>query len=382
VELLNSQDWCTVHYPACIFATEKHGVFPFERFAYDALRVAPEAFSAVSLPAVVAVSFDRDGTRAPWLLNAWVREDKLTGGFAIEATPFTPPVLLAICHRIARPLFDADGRFDEWHTTPNSLNKELVAIGNLINSAAATAREQGLGPALLQLRDGGQYTFATLPHTTLYFDSAVQALVNHEAAHAYMRHLERIKTPVSDLDRKAFEFMADLTATSWMYRKFIVNTPNTDEYREMRGFSTHDEALRANARTVLEAQLTLLALAGITDLLRTKGPATFEGGRSHPHSMVRYQMQQLHFLTLILSNFSEAFAQKHVDELDDWWLNVLLLLTRAGLLPPVAEAVFTDDAHFAAVRRAGELAEELQVAELIKAAPFLRTLTTMDRRKR
>jgi hypothetical protein len=360
---------------------EKHGVFPFERFAYDALRIAPDALSAASLPTVVAVTFDRDGRRDPWLLNAWVREDNLTGGFAIEATPFTPPVLLAICHRVARPLFDANGRFDEWHASPRSLNEELIAIGDLIVGAAATLRERGLGPALEQLRDGGHYTLATLPGTTTYFDSAVQALVNHETAHAYMGHLERVRTRLSDLDRKAFEFMADLTATSWMYRKFIVNTPNTDEYREMRGVSTHDEALRANARTVLEAQLTLLVFAGIAEVLRTRAPATFEGGRTHPHTMVRYQMQQVHFLTLVLSNFSEAFAQKHIHELDDWWENVLLLLTRAGLLPPPTESLFTDDAHFAAVRRAGELGEELQVAELMKAGPFLRKLTAMDRSK-
>jgi hypothetical protein len=381
MELLNSQAWCTVHYPAAIFAMEKHGVFPFERFAYDALRIAPEVLSAASLPTAVTVTFDRDGRRDPWLLGAWVREDNATGGVAIEATPFTPSVLLAICHRLARPLFDGSGRFDEWCASPKRLNDELTALGNLVVGAEATCCQRGLGPALEQLRDGGQYTFATLPGTTIYFDSAVQALVNHEAAHAYMRHLERIRASPSDVDRKAFEFMADLVATSWMYRRFVVNTPNTNEYREMRGLSTHTEALRANARTVLEAQLTLLVFAAFAEIIRTRAPATFKGGRSHPHTLIRYQMQQVHFLTLILSNFSEVFAEEHMRNLDDWWENVLLLLARAGLLPLPTESLFTDDAHFAAVRRAGDLAEELQVAELMKAGPFLRNLTAMDRRK-
>ena len=381
MDLLKSQAWCTVHYPACIFAMEKHGVFPFERFAYDALRIAPEVLSSASLPSAVAVTFDRDGRRDPWVLSAWVREDNATGGVAIEATPFTPSVLLAICHRVARPLFDTNGRFDEWCASPKTLNEELTALGNLVVRAEATCHERGLGPALEQLRDGGQYTFATLPGTTTYFDSAVQALVNHEAAHAYMRHLELIRTSLGDVDRKAFEFMADLVATSWMYRRFVVNTPNTAEYRQMRGFSTHNEALRANARTVLEAQLTLLMFAAFAEVLRTRAPATFRGGITHPHTLIRYQMQQVHFLTLILSNFSEVFAGDHMQTLDDWWENVLVLLTRAGLLPPPTETLFTDDAHFAAVRRAGELAEELQVTELIKAVPFLRTLTAMDRGK-
>lgn len=357
-------------------------MFPFERFAYDALRIAPQVFRSVSLPAVVAVTFDRDSIHAPWLLNAWVRDDKQTDGFAIEATPFTPPVLLAICHRIARPLFDANGRFDEWRTAPKRLNEEVVALGNLIERAARTARERGLGAALLQLRDGGQYTFSTLPGTTIYFDSAVQALVNHEVAHAYMRHLERIRTPVTDLDRKAFELMADLTATSWMYRKFVILTPDTAQYREMRGFATHSDALRANARTVLEAQLSLLVFAAIAEVLRTRAPATFKGGRTHPHTMVRYMMQQVHFMTLILSNFPETFTQEHTRVLDDWLQEVLQLLTVIGLVPPPTESLVTDDGHFAAVRRAGELAEEMKVVELMKAVPFLRTLTAMNRGQR
>jgi hypothetical protein len=123
--------------------------------------------------------------------------------------------------------------------------------------------------------------------------------------------------------------------------------------REMRGLSTHSDSLRANARTVLEAQLTLLVFAAIAEVLRTKAPATFEGGRTHPHTMVRYMMQQVHFMTLILSNFPETFTQGHARELDAWLQEVLLLLTVIGLVPPPTESLVMDDGHFAAVRRAG-----------------------------
>ena len=77
----------------------------------------------------------------------------------------------------------------------------------------------------------------------------------------------------------------------------------------------------------------------------------------------------------------EVFSQNHMDTTRWLVAERLLLLMSGGLLPPTTESVFTSDAHVAAVRRAVELAEELQVAELMKAVTFLRKLTAMDRRK-
>lgn len=377
--ILDSTEWSTVHYPSAVFGTEKHGVFPFERFAFDALRIATEALAAVSLPAAVSVTFDPHGRADPWALNAWIRQEPNTRGYAIETTLFTPPVLLALCHRVIRPLFSYEDTSRSWRNDPTGLHAELTAIGNLVIAAANTCRNGGVGRALLELRDGGRYSLFDLPVTAQYFDAAVQFIVNHEAAHAYVKQFERLRTGIGALDLKAYEFLADLTATSWMYRKFIVNTPHTPAYRELREFDTHDEAIRANTQTVLESQLTVLAFLALSEATRTRSPVTLGEGPRHPHTMVRYLMQQVHFMTLVLSNYSSAFDDGHLEAIDGWWREAMLLLTTAGLLPQDTEDVLTDDKFFAAVRRAGELAETLQVEELRKAAPFLRQMAAIAR---
>ena len=378
--VIDSREWASVRYPSAIFGTEKHGVYPFERFAYDALHITTEALSAVSLPADVLVTFDADGGADPWALNAWIREAPTTGGYAIETTPFTPPVLMVLCHRIFRPMFDEDDTLQRWSEEPKRLHDELLPVAKLVLHAARTCRERGLGHALVELRDGG-YTVEDLADAAHYFTGAVQFIANHEAAHAYMRQFERLKHGLSAVDLKAFEFLADLTATSWMYRRYVVNTPDTEEYRRRRGVGTHSEAIRANSRYVLESQLIVLAFLGFAEVLSTRAPARFREGPTHPHTMVRYLLQQIHFTTLVLSNFDHAFSPRDVEELDERWQAVMLLLTIVGLVPHDTEDILTDDGYFAAVRRAGELAEELQIRELQKAASFLRGIKAIPRPK-
>lgn len=265
----------------------------------------------------------------------------------------------------------------QWSQQPNQLQLEFGKLGALVTSAAIECKKRGVGSALMKLRDGAGCSLQELTGTVDYFDSAVQFIVNHETAHAYVQQFERMRTGLSDLDRQAFEFLADLTATSWMYRKFVVLTPDTTEYRKLRGCRTHYQAIRANTKMVLASQLTVLAFLGLGEALQADGRVTFEGGRTHPHTMVRYLVQQIHFMTLVLSNYPDAFPPKQLRIIDKWWNTVMVLFTVVGLVPCNTEDVLTNDEHFAAARRAGELAEELGVAELRKAAPFLKSMTAV-----
>jgi hypothetical protein len=314
-------------------------------------------------------------------LSAWISPDAGdVSSYVIQTTIFTPPFLLALAHRIARPLFDVAGTLDQWKNNPLLLRAELQACANLILGARATYQSKGMGPALQDLRDGAGYTLANIAQSLNYFDVAVQFIVNHEAAHVYVGQFARMHKPMSNLDRKAFEFLADLTATSWLYRQFVVNTPHTREYLELRGHESRDESIRANTDIVLQGQLLVLTFLGLAEALRSNGRISMDGGRVHPHTMLRYMLQQTHFLTLVLSNFESAYPAPYDESMDRWWFEVVSLLTQVGLVPATARKAVLDDEEFRAVRRAGELADELKVAELSKAAAFLRGLAAIQMR--
>jgi len=372
-------EWCRVIYPASALGLEKHGFFPYERFAYDALRIGTEALGTVGLSTALTVSFDSEPEGVdPSTLNAWIRElEDGSGSYAITTTLFTPPVLLALCHRIGVPLFnESDSK--GWAKKPELLQKELQAIASMLVAASKALRSHGASSAGRTLRDGGGYTLTTLPDSVNLFDAVAQFIVNHEAAHAYVKQFERLRVDLSAEDHKAFEFLADLTATSWMYRKFVVNTPDTDAYRDARQAKTHNDAIRANVYAVLESQLLVLIFLALSEAICTGGRVTLEGGSLHPHAIVRHSLLQAHFLTLVFSNYPLAFPDSEMKSLDKWWSDVMLLLYKVGLVPISALNAMVDDEHFIAVRRAGELAEELGVAELKKAVPFLTQLRAMN----
>jgi len=94
--------------------------------------------------------------------------------------------------------------------------------------------------------------------------------------------------------------------------------------------------------------------------------------------MLRYMLQQIHFLTLVLSNYQSAYPPPRDLSVDRWRMVVVDLLTQVGLIPRTAHGAVMEDEHFKAIRRAGDLADELAVAELSKVGSFLRELTAVQ----
>lgn len=63
----------------------------------------------------------------------------------------------------------------------------------------------------------------------------------HEIAHAHTQHIAYAAS--RPVEKPALELIADLLATQWFYQKMVVNTPDTEQYRDFRKLSTHSQAI-------------------------------------------------------------------------------------------------------------------------------------------
>lgn len=372
---MDSHAPCSVEYPAAVFATERTGIFPFERFAYNVLRIGAEALAASSQLPCVSVAFDPHGRADPAAVNAWIQLDSTGAGYRIETTPFTPPLLLSLCHTVLDPLFSQPTISQQWLEDPSQLVARVKHLQELARSARSILVSEGLGAALVHLRDHGGYGIYSKGSATDFFDGVVQFIACHEAAHAYVKQFSRPAHSMAALDAQAFEFVADLVATSWLYRRLIVHTPDNPDYRRFRGARTHNHALRLNVQYVLGSQLAFVAFLGLGEIIHRNAPARLEGGPTHPHTVMRYFIQQVHFMTLVESNFPKLLQRRHQRDIGAWWTDSMTALHSAGLVPDDTRSVLTSDAEYMAVRRAGELAQELDLPETRKAAPFLLSMS-------
>ncbi len=370
-------EFSTVSYPSCLFLLERPGVFPYERFAYNALRIGVEALNAASLPDRLEIGFDLGlSTGKPWTLNAEVAPiggSASPMGYRIETSPFTPLVLFGVSHRIGNRLFDPVV-FKKWQSEPESFVAEIQSVAQVIAEAVKEYRIRGLGYSLKTLIEQFGLSLSNLYKSVDDFDASVQLIVHHEVAHAYVDQFAHMNNGMPEQDFRAFEFIADMVATSWLYTGLIVNTPDSEGYREMRGFSTHVESIRENTKWVLRAQLIVLVFSALSGAIRRGGKVSLEGGPLHPHTHLRYMMQQVHFMTLVLSNYGDTFNSKELEAVDKLWREALGIFITAGLVPVGELNVLFDDARFADIRRAATIAQELDITELRNAHPFLAQL--------
>ncbi len=85
-------------------------------------------------------------------------------------------------------------------------------------------------------------------------------------------------------------------------------------------------------------------------------------------------MQQIFFMTLVLSNYKDLFNDQELEAVDELWQEALNLFVVAGLMPVNDLNVLFDDTRFADIRRAGTIAQDLDIAELRGAQSFLAQL--------
>ncbi|HEX7902561.1 MAG TPA: hypothetical protein VF487_01690 [Chitinophagaceae bacterium] len=314
-----------IKYPFEIFELEKVEIYPFERFAYNALTAGVQTLKSKNLPHDLTVNLTEN---KGFHLDVYVaiKYDLEPYRFEIITNVYTPPILVGICHVFGKSLYPSD-KFDALLNDNNGYYKLLFDFGTALNHARKESHDDcGKFSTLLFEKIGlGIHNISEISH---YYDLCSKMITYHEVAHAYIGQLSSgTHTP---LENRAFEIIADLTAMTWFYRKMIVGTPDSAEYRKLRGTSTHEESLVVNTIDCLNAINLMLTYFGLANAFMKKGQVTLEGGKHHPHSFFRCFIQNIHLSTLVQSNYN--FASKDLEIVDAIWSNYTQLLFKNGFI--------------------------------------------------
>lgn len=374
---LDTASFSNANYPSCVFLLERAGTFSYERFAYNSLRIGVEALNAKGFTDQISVDFSLGLDRQqPWTLNAEIAtigDSEGQDGYRIRTSPFTPLVLHGISYQVGNKLLDLE-ILVQWLSEPDKFSEEIRSIAQMIQRAVKGYRNNSLGESLNTLIEGFELNLENIYKSVDDFDVTVKFIVMHEVAHAYVNQFEYMSEGIPKQDFRAFEYVADLVATSWLYSGIIVNTPDSEGYRKTRGFWSHEESIRENTIWVLRSQLIVLIFLALASAIREKGKVSMEGGMLHPHTYLRYMMQQNHFMTLVLSNYKGSFNSEQIETVDKLWQEALKLFTITGLVPTDELNAIFDDDKFSDIRRAGVIAEKLDIPELRGAHKFLEQL--------
>jgi hypothetical protein len=163
-------------------------------------------------------------------------------------------------------------------------------------------------------------------------------------------------------------------ATEWFYNEMIVNTPDSEEYRHLRGMTSHADSIFLNALITLQSQQALLVLMAVAGAQRTGGAVSLASGEVHPPSMQRYMLQHVHLFTLIASNFGTLLSPQHFQALERNWDEKQDALVLAGVIPIEDMATILDTRECDTVETAANLIKELHVPELQKVLPTLESM--------
>lgn len=357
-----------VEYPSAIFSLERHEIYPYDRFAYNLLHVATEALHKKGLPQRIFLSF-LEGTadNTWWFFNASI--DRLDGnsegsnGFHISSTPLTPILLFSICHTMGYAMFD-EHEDQSRAVEPEIISKKLRSVGDALSNATLIYREKGLASAIRSITESLGIGVFNIERATTYYDVCTQYLTNHEIAHAYVGQLSKNTRRFSDSERHAFEFIVDLIATEWIYNKMIVNTPDTAEYRNIRGTKSHAESILSNALLVCQSQLLIFLTMAFAGALLNRGKVILDGGDVHPNSLIRHMMMDVHFWTLFESNYSTLLSVDQLKELNDYTHSFFGVFAHAGLFSIDDTKAFTHKSNLEDYENAQSLISEFKIKEL------------------
>ena len=356
-----------VLYPSSIFRLEKHEIFPFERFAYCAMKIGADVLPPANLPNSIEISFDDSNSifKYPWLVNAGIMQNIYGDGFKIITTSLTPVIIMAICHSIGLYLFNSDHDLDKFE-----FRKKVTDLGNNLNSLINSYNNDGLQKSIRSLFDDIGLGIFNFSAPVLFFDLTTQFIVNHEIAHAYAGQLTS-KHNYSEGENRAFEFIVDLVATEWLYNKMIRNTPDTEEYRNLRGVKNYSESIIENTMTTLDMQINTVLVFAFAGAIVNGGHFSLEGGISHPHPLSRYGLQMMHLTTLVLSNYKDIFSKEVETELGDRWTYYFSFLIESGLISQNDIKAMASGTFYADLKDAIGLINTHNILELKKVVPFL-----------
>jgi hypothetical protein len=379
----HSSEIARIEIPSVLFNLEKHEIFPYERFAYNALKIGVELLADVNLTTNITIDFN-ESPDEPWLMNAAIRPERTLGGaisaFCISTTPLTPQFLLAICRSLGNGFAEAES-LERWLRDPAEFRTMMDDLGRAIGESAKVAISADLATAVRRLTDRIGLTLNNIHESISYYDAVTHFIVGHEVAHAYVGQLNRTTRRLSKQEYRAFEFIVDLLAARWTYMKFVGFTPDSQEYRESRGFADHSEAIHANSQMVVEAQLIMLAFMAISGAINSRSSVSLDGGDLHPHGCVRFLIQNVHLLTLIFANQGQHFSESQMRQLHVFSTAILTMFAESGLVPTEDMMALADPKHFLDVNVAASLIEEFKIRELRQSEDFLADLRAMSSKR-
>lgn len=366
-----------IKYPSSIFTLHKHELIPYERLAYNILKIGIEALHNASLPESLIIDYTKLPARtAPWSINASISaqmtENGKLAGFIINLPEFLPAIIHLFTHIVVKNLF-AQNNFTAYQSDEKLLAQQISLFAEVVNIGIRKYKNesQSIGIAVRSSYDAIAFQWTQLQESINHFDLITQLIANHEIAHAYVGQLSNWEKGPS-LDYRSYELIADLLATEWLYTHIIRNTPNTPEYCKFHGLETYSECILANTWLAIEAQQSLLILMAIAGAQNNTGIASLNGGSSHPNGLLRYLLQYVHLTTLVKSNYSDIVSNESFQTVNKQWEVVMDIFSKSGLILYKDIGSVLDKEAIQVIERAGEIIVDKNIKELIKIIEFLK----------
>jgi len=363
-----------VLYPSDVFSLEKDEIFPYERFAYNIIHAGVDAFTSADLPQSITVDFtDINQGRSPWAINASIavrRNENLKPiSFDVVVPEFTPAAIYLFCATVGHLLID-DGEFESLKVDPKRLagGLEYFVVGASLG--VRVFKSDGIGHAIRESHSFFKLGFNDFLRISPTYDLVTKFIAYHEIGHAYSGQLHSGEAQ-TDEDRRGFEFIADLLAMEWLFNKMIRLTPDDEEYRALQGHSSYRESILSNCLICVKVQLAVLLLHAVAGAQANGGSLSLSGGKRHPSGFARHAIQNVHFMTLFQSNFSDIVGRDGVDYIDREYNERFFFLFKGGCVPQDNIAEIDSKEVKESFGRAAELIKKFKVKELLKIVPLL-----------
>jgi len=372
---ISTSETSTIVYPSGLFSLQRDETYPYERYAYSVLSIASEAFHTQKLPLRMSVDFTQQGqTASPWIINASI-EYQLENGepvaFVFRMPALTPAILYLFTTAIITDFFDAD-RSKEFQKRPDTLRQRFLHFGQSVTVAIREYRAQGFAHAIRAAYEHLGLRISTFQRSSEDYNLLTMQMAYHEVAHGYLKQVTRKGS--TKVETSAFELLADLVAVAWFYNHMIVNTPDTEEYRQFRRLKSHADSIFMNAMLTLRSQQALVILMAVAGAQRTGGAVSLAAGEIHPPGMQRFMLQHVMLYTLIASNFGNLLLPERLEALQKEWDDNLDTLVRAGVIPLKDIEAMLDTQQCDTIEAAANLIKELRVPELQRLVPTLRAV--------
>jgi hypothetical protein len=344
----------------------------------DVFRECVQELTERHLPPYVKVTFSpRKIVYPAWTINCSVRrEPEVSTKFIIEAPELLPCLLVIFAHTVS-PHFHSPAS----SSAASDLSSSLQRFFDCGSAGAREYKANGLASSIRKAYETAGLEFIALQECIDDFDILAYLVANHEVAHIYIEQLTGQEIN-SSVDRKAYEYLADLVAAEWMFRRYIFLTPDDDEYRKFRSFPSHAHALASNSRWAMTGVFNLLILMAAGSAQNNRGRISLDGGLAHPGGLGRFWLQQAWLLGSIEGMLKEKIGDDLWPTVINYWKEATDKLFQSGLISKAAMWQVVDESEMQTISRAAQLAEDKKIEELLSGIGFLRSRIATAREMR